>query len=69
MASSRLTEIHELRMMLFELEVRVQRLSAAVSNQEIPAELASHVDGLRLSVLNCLRWGHVLEIAYTMRQL
>jgi hypothetical protein len=69
MASSRVAEIHELRMMLFELEVRAQRLSAAVSSQELPADLATHVDGLRCSVLSSIRWAHLLELAYTIKQL
>jgi hypothetical protein len=62
-------EIHQMRQALFELEVRAQRLSAAVSDQRIPAELATHVDGLRTAVLNSMRWAHLLEISYKAAKL
>lgn len=56
-------EIHLVREHLFETEKLCQRLSSAVSDQTIPADLAPLVDGLRMNVLAAMRVAHALELA------
>jgi hypothetical protein len=56
-------EIHKIRESLFECEKLCQRLSSALSNQEIPAEMAPLIDAMRHSVLTGIRVAHATELA------
>ena len=55
-------DIHELRKLLFEADRMAQRLSAAVSAGQVPADLAGLVDAARHSVLTAMRVVHCLEL-------
>jgi len=56
-------EIHLIREHLFECDKLCQRLSSALSDQKIPADLAPLIDGLRHSVLTGIRVAHATELA------
>lgn len=56
-------ELHLIREHLFECDVLCQRLSSALSEQRIPADLAPLIDGLRMSVLAGIRVAHATELA------
>jgi hypothetical protein len=56
-------EIHLIREHLFECDKLCQRLSSALSDQKIPADLAPLIDGLRMSVLAGIRVAHATELA------
>jgi len=56
-------EIHLVREHLFESEKLCQRLSSAVSDRKIPADLAPLVEALRSSVLTAMRVAHAAELA------
>jgi hypothetical protein len=56
-------EIHKIRESLFECDKLCQRLSSALSDQKIPADLAPLIDGLRMSVLAGIRVAHATELA------
>jgi hypothetical protein len=58
-----LDEIHTIREHLFECDKLCQRLSSALSDQKIPADLAPLIDGLRMSVLAGVRVAHAAELA------
>jgi hypothetical protein len=56
-------ELHLIREHLFECDVLCQRLSSALSEQRIPADMAPLIDGLRMSVLAGIRVAHATELA------
>ena len=56
-------EIHLIREHLFECDVLCQRLSSALSERRIPADMAPLLDGLRMSVLAGIRVAHAAELA------
>jgi hypothetical protein len=56
-------EIHLVREHLFECDKLCSRLSSALSEQRIPADLAPLIDGLRMSVLAGIRVAHATELA------
>jgi hypothetical protein len=56
-------EIHLIREHLFECDKLCQRLSSALSDQKIPADMAPLIDGLRMSVLAGIRVAHATELA------
>ncbi len=62
-------EIHKVREHLLECEKLCQRLSSAVSDQKIPADLAPLVDALRSSVLTAMRVAHATELAVKLVEL
>jgi len=55
--------IHAIREHLMECEKQTSFLSSAVSNQELPADLATLVDATRHSVLTAMRVTLALELA------
>lgn len=58
-----LEELHLVREHLFECEKLCQRLSTAVSDQKIPADMAPLVDAMRHAVLSAMRVAHAAELA------
>jgi hypothetical protein len=58
-----LEELHLVREHLFECDVLCQRLSSALSERRIPADMAPLLDGLRMSVLAGIRVAHAAELA------
>ena len=61
-------EIHLIREHLFECDKLCSRLSTALSDQRIPADLAPLIDGLRMSVLAGIRVAHATELAAKLVQ-
>ena len=59
-------DLHDLRMRLLACDQLAQRLSAAISAQRMPADLAHQVDALRHAVLCAIRVAYITQLAGTI---